>query len=179
MLKHLKSSAENNHLQNIRCLNASWEEAFTQQQVEPHDVVIASRSLVTEDIKKALSGIIKFSLTAAYITYPVVHLPFDWEVYRIIGRSGKKHPPYIYLYNLLYQMGVEANIEMLYSKVKVHFSSFEQAIEELQLRNDPFTTEEISRLRDYWNSKCSNSKEKLGFTHEGESKWALIWWKNR
>jgi len=178
MLKHLKKSADQSGLNNIRYFNSSWQDAFDGKLLEQHDVVVASRSLMSGDMKKAISNIIPLAKQAAYLTFPVVHLPFDWEVYRAIGRTGKRHPPYIYFYNLLYQMGIAANVEILQSKVKVQFSSIKETIDSVQWRTDPFTPEELSRLTRFLENKFASQKGSGVFTHEGYSKWALIWWKN-
>ena len=177
MLKHLKANADNDGLNNIRYLNASWQEAFTAKLVGTHDVVVASRSLMSGDMKEAISNIISIAGQAAYLTFPIIHLPFDWEVYKAIGRDGKKHPPYIYIYNMLYQMGIRANVEILCSRIKVQFPSIEETIDDLQWRTDPFTAEEKTKLIEFLKKKFAEQKDAPVFTHEGYSKWALIWWK--
>jgi SAM-dependent methyltransferase len=177
MLKNLKVNAAKAGLSNIRYFNASWEDATANRLVEPHDVVVASRSLMSGDIQAALAGVIAVTGRAAYVTFPVVHLPFDFEVYKAIGRNKKKHPPYIYILNMLFQMGVHANVEVLFSKVKVQFPSVEEAMQDLQWRTDPFTTEEKKKLRAFLVDKFAGQKDSPVFTHEGKSQWALIWWR--
>jgi SAM-dependent methyltransferase len=177
MLKHLKNNAANIGVKNIRYLNSSWLDACASKLVPQHDVVVASRSLMSGDMREAISNIVSIARRAAYITFPVIHLPFDWEVYRAIGRSGKKHPPYIYICNMLYQMGIQANVEILNSLIKVKFSNVKTAVEDLQWRTDPFTPQEKSRLIEFLKQKFAEQKDSPVFTHEGYSKWALIWWK--
>jgi predicted TPR repeat methyltransferase len=177
MLKHLKANAGNKGLSNIQYLNSAFLDACTNRQVAKHDVVVASRSLMSGDMKEVLSNIISLTGQAAYLTFPVVHLPFDWEVYKAVGRGRKKHPPYIYICNMLYQMGVMANVEILDSKIKVRFSSIEEAVNDLQWRTDPFTQEETIRLIEFLKQKFAEQKGSSVFTHEGYSKWALVWWK--
>jgi predicted TPR repeat methyltransferase len=177
MLKHLKTNAGKKGLDNIQYLNQSWQDAFTGGQLGKYDVVVASRSMMSGDMKMALSTVIKITGRAAYLTFPVVHLPLDFEVYKAIGRSNKKHPPYIYILNMLYQMGINANVEILYSKVKVQFPSIDEAIRDLQWRTDPFTQAEITKLRAFLEKMITRQKDEAGFTHEGKSQWALIWWR--
>ena len=174
MLAHLKSKAEKAGVSNIRCLNSSMQEAFLDRRVGNHDVVVASRSLMVEDIQEVLKNIIALTGQAAYLTFPVVHLPFDWEIYKVVGREGKKHPPYVYAYNMLYQMGIKANVEILCSRVTTRFTGADEAIESLQRRNDPFNASELVKLKAYFKEKFAGSPD---FTFEGKSKWALIWWK--
>lgn len=177
MLERFKSDADKVGLDNIRYLNSSWQDAFVNGQVGSHDVVVASRSLMSGDIKNALSNIAVIARQAAYLTFPIVHLPFDWVAYEAIGRAKKKYPPYIYVNNMLFQMGTRANVEILYSNVKVQFSSAEQAMEDLQWRSDPFTPDEKIKLREFLEQKFAEKKDSSVFTHEGQSVWALIWWR--
>jgi predicted TPR repeat methyltransferase len=177
MLKYLRENAESNGLSNIQYINSSWKDACANGQIEPHDVVVASRSLMSGDMKEALASIISVTQQAAYLTFPIIHLPFDCEVYKVIGRNGKKNPPYIYIYNLLFQMGIQANVEIFRSRVTVQFSSIEQVIDKLQWRTETFTPEEIARLTEFLKQKFSELKDTSVFTHEGYSKWALVWWR--
>ncbi len=177
MLKYLKINAEKSGLSNIRYLNASWQEALASGLPGKHDVVVASRCLMSGDMKEFISWVRSIAAHAVYVTFPIIHLPFDWEVYKAIGRNGKRQPPFIYFYNLLYQMGIHANVEILLSRVRVRFSSIEEAISQLQWRTDPFTAEEKARLVDFLEKKFKEQKETGALTHEGYSKWALIWWK--
>jgi SAM-dependent methyltransferase len=179
MLKHLKKNADNAGLSNINYIISSWQDAFKEKKVAEYDIVVASRSLMSGDMKEAISNINSIARQAVYLTLPIVHLPFDWEVYRAIGRKGKKHAPYVYFYNLLYQMGILANIEVLCSKVKVQFPGIEAAIEDLQWRTEPFTEDELKKLRVFLEEKSSRQKDTSFITHEGYSKWALIWWKKQ
>jgi SAM-dependent methyltransferase len=177
MLKRLKMNAEKIGLNNILYLNSSWQDAFIDRRVGSHDVVVASRSLMSDDMKDALSHVNAIARRAAYVTFPIVHLPFDFEVYKAIGRGTKKHPPFIFIYNMLFQMGIQANVEVLYSKVKVQFPSIEEAMSDLQWRTDPFSPDEKVKLREFLEKKFDEQKGSPVFTHEGKSQWALIWWR--
>ncbi|MDD5338269.1 MAG: methyltransferase domain-containing protein [Dehalococcoidales bacterium] len=177
MLKNLKLNAEKIGLNNVSYINSSWQDAFTNGSVAKHDVVVASRSLMGGEMKTALSHIIAVAGRAAYLTFPVVHLPFDFEVFKAIGRNKKKHPPYIYLMNMLYQMGVTANVELLYSKVVVQFKDFEDAVKHVAWRTDPFTPKELEKFEAFFNERFADQKTSPVLTHEGKSVWALIWWR--
>jgi len=177
MLKHLRSSALKCNLNNIVYLNSSWQDAFRDNLLDKYDVVVASRSLMSGDMQEALIHVREITRQAAYLTFPVIHLPFDWEAYKAIGRNGKKHPPFIYIYNMLYQMGIQANVEILNSKVKVQFSSIDDAVDQLQWRTEPFSPSELAKLKEFLQEQFARQKDSPVFTHEGYSKWALIWWR--
>jgi SAM-dependent methyltransferase len=179
MLKFLKINADKSGLNNINYLVSSWQDALAGDKIGEHDVVVASRSLMSGDMKSAIYKINSITRQAAYITFPVIHLPLDFEVYKAIGREDKKHAPYIYIYNMLYQMGIMANVEILYSKVKVQFPSIEETIKDLQWRTAPFTPSEIIKLKEFLKKKFAEQKNSQVFTHEGFSIWALIWWSKK
>jgi len=177
MLKHLKENADKSGLSNINYINCSWDDAVVGKDVEHHDIVVASRSLVPIDLKETMTKISSVAREAVYLTFPIVHLPFDWEVYQVIGRGNREHPSYIYIFNTLYQMGIQANVEILNSRIKVKFSTVEEAMDDLQWRTGTFTDAEKVELRNYLEQKFAEQKDSPVFRHEGFSKWVLIWWK--
>jgi hypothetical protein len=74
-------------------------------------------------------------------------------------------------------MGIQANLEVLSSKIKVKFSGIEEAMDDLQWRTTPFTDVEKEKLQKYLEKRFTEQKDSPVFRHEGYSKWALIWWK--
>lgn len=177
MLRHLKENAAKKDITNINYINCSWDDAVVGKDVEPHDIVVASRSLGPHDLKESMLKLASVAKKAVYFTLPVVHLPFDWEVYQAIGRNERKHPSYIYVFNTLYQMGINANLEILNSRIRVKFSSVEEAMDDLQWRTTPFSDSEKDKMKKYLEKRFAEQKDSPVFRHEGFSKWALIWWK--
>jgi len=179
MLKHLKINAINSGLNNIHAINSSWQDAFKNNLIAEHDVVIASRSLMSGDMKQAISNFNSIARQAVYLTLPIVHLPFDREVFTAIGRKGVKHAPYVYFYNLLYQMGVLANIEIIRSKVVVEFPDIQAAIDDLQWRTETFSSAELIKIGEYLGNMTIHRNGTSKISHKGYSKWALIWWRKK
>ncbi len=176
MLERLKQDAEDAGLDNITLINSSWQEAFENNMLDCYDVVVASRSLISGDMDVALTNISRMASQAAYLTFPIIHLPFDFEASEAMGQRGDNHPPYIFICNILYQMGIHANLEILYPKVRVEFSSIEEAISTLQSRNEPLPKSQEQKLKSYLEFKFEQQGNSSSFTHEGKSEWALIWW---
>ena len=179
MLRILKTNAGKSGLNNISYIESSWQDAFAGKKLGEYDVVVASRSLISGDMKGAVANVNYIARQAAYITFPIVHLPLDFEVYKTIGRNGNKHAPYIYVYNLLYQMGIMANVNILRSKVKVQFPNIEETIKDLQWRTAPFTPTEKEKVQEFLEKKFTRQKDSTNFIHEGYSVWALIWWRKQ
>jgi hypothetical protein len=74
-------------------------------------------------------------------------------------------------------MGIEANVEILRSKVRVQFPGIQEAIDDLQWRTYLFTADEIVKPLSFLEKEFAEQKGAPVFTHEGKSRWALIWWK--
>ena len=74
-------------------------------------------------------------------------------------------------------MGIQANLEILNSKIRVKFSSVAEAMDDLQWRTTPFSDTEKEKMKKYLEIKFAEQKDSPVFRHEGFSKWALIWWK--
>jgi SAM-dependent methyltransferase len=177
MLRYLRENAETAGLENIRYIQAAWQEALLAKTLDAHDVVVASRSMMAGDMREALSSINQIAGQAVYLTFPVVRHPLDAEISLAVGRNRALHPPYIFIYNLLFQMGITANVEILSSIVRSRYSDINQVIEQLQQRTDPFTEDEKSRAREFLQEKFAGQSGAGGYVCEGASKWALIWWK--
>ena len=68
-----------------------------RKDVEPHDIVVASRSL-SHDLKESMLKLA--SAAKGRLFYPaVVHLPFDWEVYQVISRI-EESIPHTFMYSI-------------------------------------------------------------------------------
>ncbi|RLG34179.1 hypothetical protein DRN97_03150 [Methanosarcinales archaeon] len=97
-----------------------------------HDVVIASHSLVMKEIKNAL---LKMNDAAKRCVY----------IFIVAGRRNEKEgsslwslfnrekpglrPDYIYLYNILYQLGIYANVEIIDANHNMRFPNLDAAVQ--------------------------------------------------
>jgi SAM-dependent methyltransferase len=178
MLDQLKTTAALHNLNNIQYVHNSWQEAIKNSLIGKYDLIIASRSLMTADLQDGLSYIVSNTGCSAYLTFPIVHLPFDFEVYSAIGIDGKNHPNYIIAYGMLYKMGIQGNMEIMRSRIKVRYSNLNEAEEQLKLRLAPLTASEMESLHCYLVDKYNKSKVCTDLIHEGYSEFALIWWQN-
>ena len=71
-------------------------------------------------------------------------------------------------------MGLQANVEILDSKVVVEYQTVEEAVQNIESRTSSFNDDERQKLRDYLKPFFTKSQP---FLHEGRSRWALIWWR--
>ena len=95
-----------------------------------------------------------------------------------IGKENKPFPEYNYMFNILYNMGIYANIERLDIKAYREYSSIEEAMDNGKFRLDLLNDDEKAQLRKYLNEILKKDSEtgKL-YNEKDKADWILIWWK--
>lgn len=179
MLHLLEEDASENGLNNITPLNRRLEDVLLNKDIEPHDVVVASRSLNgVYNIKQILEEINGIAKKYVYITlWGANNVKFQNEISKIIGREFHQHPTYIYAYNMLYELGIYANIEILKYDNSSYYSSIDEAIETFRWKMVNLNQMEEDILREYLAEKMVKIHDsKFKFPHN-KPDWALIWWK--
>ena len=110
-ISRLMRRAEREGLSNIEVINKRWEDV-EEEELERYDLVNAAYCFHMPDIKVALQKMLNVTKNVLFLITLVEH-GFD-DVYEIIfGGKHDNSPNYIYLYNVLYQMGIPANVEIL------------------------------------------------------------------
>jgi len=173
MLACLQESMEKEGVKNITCINKRWEDIELGADIEPHDVVIASHSLSMLDMQEALA---KIDATAK----KCVHL------FTFAGRwmdgglceeiCGEKRPSwsdYIYLCNILHDMGIYANVEIWDSEFEQHYASLDEAVTKFEEMYDP-PSEKEEILREHLSKILVEDDGSLCLKRKSKS--AMIWW---
>jgi SAM-dependent methyltransferase len=159
---------------NVRCINTNWESIV---HVEPHDVVLASFSLAMRDIKTSLLKMARLANKAVclftFAGNPVWDYTVLWPMF--FGEPYDVGPDYMDLANVLYHMGVHANIEILPTNHGHTFESFEQALAFWKANLNIDTDEDEIKLTAYLKKRLT---EKDGQFHCLNSlHTAMIWWR--
>jgi SAM-dependent methyltransferase len=149
MLACLRSTCEQRGIGNIRSVQASWSDDWQALGVEPHDVAIASRSLMVTDPRRAIEKLNAFASRRVLVTTPVGEGPLDPVMFRAIGRRPRCGADYIYLYNLLYQMGLQAELNFIDYPVDRTYRDGEEACAALKRKIGELLPQEEKALRDY------------------------------
>jgi hypothetical protein len=131
MLAYLKENAVTEGLKNITCINKKWEDVAIGRDVGEHDIVIASHSLAILDIHDAVSKMNNLATRYVYIFTFAGWRFWDYDELwlRLFGEVFQPGPDYIYLYNVLYEMGIHANVEIIKSEHNQQFSNLDEAVE--------------------------------------------------
>jgi len=118
MVAILNEHIERERIPNITCVQKRWEKIDPSRDIAgPYDIVIASLSLTMEDIRTALQKMDMVARYAVYL-YWFADMPFWERMYADLWAPLHKTPYYPgpkadCLWNVLYQMGIYANVEML------------------------------------------------------------------
>jgi len=168
MLAYLR---RNRDITNIRIINKRWEDV-SMEEVGQHDLVLAAHSLYDIiDIKTALKKMLSAVRKHLYFIIRVSQLDFYANIWRCF-KGEEYHPPpsFIHLYNVLYELGVLANVEIIRTSWELVYLSIEQAVKLWMARLDLPPGRE-DELRAYL---LNHLKEKDGMLYLKEEKQSAI-----
>lgn len=179
MLELLNKRAQEQNIKNVDTILKSLED-ISYEEIGDYDVVLASRSLNgIIPIEETLKTINEIANKYVFIT---LFGPENWKIEKefneYIGKENKPFPEYNYMFNILYNMGIYANIERLDIKAYREYSSIEEAMDNGKFRLDLLNDDEKAQLRKYLNEILKKDSEtgKL-YNEKDKADWILIWWK--
>lgn len=177
MLDVTRARCDAEGLSNLKMVQASWEEDWTAKGIGIHDVAIASRSMVAEDMRTSITKLDSVARKRVYITTIVGDGPYDRCLFDAIGRPLAGNPDYIYTYNLLYQMGIRANVGFITEKRSRAYDDIDRAAKGLYWMVGDLSLEEKEKLAGYLRNGDDTA---VGiFHHLTEITWAVIWWEKQ
>lgn len=131
MVAVLQERAAREGISNITCVQKTWEDVdLARDLTAPYDIVIASLSLTMEDIQAALLKMDAAARGSVHLFW-FADMPFWEKMYADLmeplhGRPYYSGPKADCLFNVLYQMGIYANVEMLPLSKEYRFASREE-----------------------------------------------------
>ncbi len=178
MLGVLNEQAREAGHENVHTIQVAWEDDWEQAGVGVHDVAIASRSLAVQDLRAALEKLNNHAEKAVFITDRVGNGPMYPALFEAIGREFKTGPDYIFTVNILYQMGIQANVNFISADRNGPFATRKEAEKSLTWMVDDPTMDEQEKLQIFINEHLCEHPQGT-WTIEGKPpvRWALIWWK--
>ena len=165
-------------IRNITAYMARWEDDWNALGIEPHDAAIASRSLASDDPRSLLTKLISFATRRVCISCAVESGPSDHRIIEAVGREMYTNPDYIYIYNLLYQMGIYANVSMIEKKTR-SFADEEDAVDSVRWMLENLTPAEEEALRRFFSAHLVADGERWKLDYQRPVCWAAIWWNVR
>lgn len=170
MLEVLNQNAKEKNLTNIKTINKSWYDSW--ENVSKADLVIASRSMEVDDMKEALSKLNEKANKKVVISFKKGGSFVSEEILDILQKEIIKKPDYIYVLNILYQMGIYATVNFIKSEGRSNiYTSKEKFIESIKWSLGELSKDDIEALEIYYDSLDLNTYQEEDFVE-----WAIISW---
>ncbi len=176
MLDLLNRSCREKGINNITTIHGSWADDWERLGIGTYDAVIASRSLVAYDLRDAIMKMQRASRSKVFISSLVGDGPRDRRIFEAVGRTLESGPDYIYLYNLLYQMGIHADVSFITSREWKAYGSMDEAVEGTGWMLNDITPEELELLRRYLERTLIPYDNGWRFPEPRTVRWAVISW---
>lgn len=176
MLAAVTRRAVNEGISNLRFVQARWETAEIGRDIEPHDVVLASRFFPLPVLRPFLEWMNRAARELCYLTWIVGEREEDRVISRILGTEYHPLPEYGIIYNLLYTMGLHPRVDIFESRGVQSFESIEDAVHDLARGYGAAMASRGKRAEiESW---IAGRLQKQGdrFQRPIVSRWALIWW---
>ena len=179
MLEYLEKRAEDNDINNIETVLMPIEE-ITYDEIGDADVVVCSRSLNgIIPIEEVLDELNKIANKYVFITIfgpenKKIEKDFDKE----IGRKTEDFPDYNYFFNILFNMGIYANVQRFDLNNYREYDSIDEAIDNGKFRLDMYSDEEKELLRGYLERILTYDGETGKYYNvKDKADWIMVWWK--
>ncbi|RQW89412.1 MAG: methyltransferase domain-containing protein [Geobacter sp.] len=176
MLALLRDRCRKMNITTIQTVQGAWEDDWNALGIGEHDVVLASRSLITEDFEGALTKLNKAARKRVYVSTIVGDGPHDRRLYRALGRELNPGPDFIYLYNLLYRMGIRANVNFITYQERNSYESHEDAFTILSSKMEVTAPEEAVILQAFLKEHLVRNEGKWLMSYPRNICWAVMWW---
>ena len=177
MLEYLEKRANENNITNIETVLKPIEE-ITYDEIGAVDVVVCSRSLNgIIPIEDVLAELDKIANKYVFITIfgpenKKIEKDFDKE----LGIKTEDFPDYNYFFNILFNMGIYANVERFDLNNYREYESIDEAMDNGKLRLDLYSDEEKELLRAYLERILTFEDGKY-FNVKDKADWIMVWWK--
>lgn len=165
----------------ITLIPKRWEDVTLKELGEPYDAVIASYSLMVTDIGEAVSKMHQSCRGTAHIfwflTQPLWAQVNAGVWKQIHGTEFCGEPTADCLWQVLYEMGIYANLSVEPGCDPAIYPGIEDAVTEFHGRMNCTTPEQDECLRQYF--KRTLAKSDKGYYVNGRALGAHIWWNAR
>jgi predicted RNA methylase len=178
MLNLVKESMQLEALNNITCLQRSWDDE-SLDDLEEHDVVIASRSLGTmQNQNQALDRINRYSGRCAYVTCGIkVETPLTQQINLVTGKEPNQVKRDTLIYSQLKKMGIKPEIEYIDGRSK--FYDINDALEHYSWADGALTSPQKAHLKQLLSENLvSNSDGSLEYPYN-DLRWAVFHWNKK
>lgn len=177
MISILNSICRNQGISNVNARVLAWEDDWQAAGIQRHDVAIASRSLVMDDLEAAIHKLVTMARYKVVISSMVGDGPYDRRIFNTIGRTLDRGPDFLCVYNLLHQMGILADVTFVRSSHRPKiFKNMDEAMHGFDWMIPDMTRPEQMRLRDYLERHLIRHSDGWKLNHGHVAQWAVLSW---
>jgi len=175
MIECLKENMESEGVHNIRIVNKRWEDVELGE-VGQHDAVLASHSLAMLDLDDALLKMHRAARRRVVIMmFAGPRLGFYPELYeRLFNEKFVPGPDYIDVYNVLYDLGIYANVTVKSVKREETYRTIDEAVRRVAswlMVDEADRVDVVREVLERYAEPCDG-----GLRIKREFKEAIIWW---
>jgi len=176
MLAVVRERCEAEGIRNITTIHGQWEDDWEKLGIDTYDVAIASRSMVTDDQQASIMKLNAAARKCVYIVTVVGDGPHDRRLFDAVGRPLTPCPDYIYSYNMLYQMGILANVAFIDETRNRTYNSPEEAVASMHWMFDELSSREEEKLTAYFKEHLVFRFGSWRLSYDKLVRWAVMWW---
>ncbi len=162
---------------NVTTIHGRWEDDWEKLGIGIYDVAIASRSMVSDDLRASILKLAAVARKRVYIVTIVGDGPYDRRLFDAIGRPLQAGPDYIYPYNMLYQMGILANVGFIEETRSRAYRDPKEALASMQWMFDKLNSGEEEKLNAYLREHLVVRPDSCRLSYDTVIRWAVMWWK--
>ena len=178
MRELLQQRCEHEGIDNIRIVDGRWEDDWDALGIGVHEVAIASRSLIVDDLQAAIAKLQRHASQRIVLSAMVGDGPHDRRIVEAVGREFTSGADYIILVNLLRQMGIFANLTFIRSIQQKTYRDVDDALNGMRWMLQGMTAAEEDRLRNYLTRTLVRERENghWKLPYRKAVRWAVVWW---
>lgn len=176
MLDLLGRRCRESDIHNIRTVRGRWEDDWEQLRIGVHDIAVASRSLIVEDLRGAITKLAAHARRRVFLSTLVDEGPHDRRIIEAVGRTFHQGADYIVVCNLLRSMGIFANVNFTVQKKEKIYAGLEDAVNDMRWMIHDITSEEEERLRDHLSRTLVSTDGGWRLPYQKVVRWAVMWW---
>ncbi|MFV0480555.1 MAG: class I SAM-dependent methyltransferase [Campylobacteraceae bacterium] len=173
MLEKVEKNAKEKGYKNVKIIKADIEDDW--KDIPKCDVAIASRCLEVDDLKKALTNLNNHAKKFAILSFKAGNSYLSDELLKVLKIEPTPRPDYIYVLNVLYQMGIQAKLDFVPSedsKCCKPATDIEDYVKSIAWSLEGLSEKEEKRAREYF-LKCEKEGKEPAFRNNA---WAVISW---
>lgn len=176
MRELLQKRCEKEGIDNIQIVEGRWEDDWDALGIGVHDVAIASRSLIVDDLQSAMVKIQRHASHRVVLSAMVGDGPHDRRIFEAAGREFSTGADYIVLVNLLRQMGIFADLTFIRNSQQKSYRDVEDALNGMRWMLKGMTSDEEDRVRTYLTRTLVRGNGRWKLPYERVVRWAVIGW---